>query len=260
MTRERFGRWSSRAVMGFIVGALAVGSLVGCGREKEPRRRAPTSPAEEFLVEVAGRYAGLESFAEETAITKTVSTAEGEERTSYRTELSFRAPNHLLYRLENGDASVIACDGQRVIAYSSERGGYVEEEAPEELAALVRDHHTDAVGIDELLLLADADPLEILTDVSLSEGESISGQAMRVLKGNLREMGEEAAEDRAAGRQTLWIGADDGLVHKMVLEITRGGAELRVEEVMEEVAPNPSLSDEVFEYQPPARARDLAQE
>lgn len=263
-------RASSRSHAGSLTRLVAILAaaglmlaLVGCGRKAkapERTRSTPTSPAEEALVALADRYADLASFSERTQITKTVSDAEGQETTVSQTELSFRRPNRIFYQMTGDDTTVIACNGTRLIVYSSAQGGYVEDEAPESLAAFVRDHHTDVMGLDEFLLLAGSDPLEALGDVAVAEGEPIDDQPMQVIQGTVKQVaGDESAEGVAA-TQFLHVGGKDGLIHKVVTEIKRGDASLRTEEVFEQLAADPTIPDDRFDYQPPADAKNLTPE
>ncbi len=248
-----------RFVSGFAATALIV-VAAGCAKkahEAERKRSAPASPAEEALVSLADRYADLNSFSERTRISETVSDAEGQETTVYDTEFSFRRPNRIFYQMTGDDTTVIACDGERLIVYSSARGGYVEDDPPGNLAAFVRDHHADAIGLDELLLLAGSDPLEALDDVAISEGESLADKPVRVLRGAVRQIAQEGSAEAVSATQSLYVGVEDGLLHKVVAEIKRGEAVLRTEEVMEGPAANPTIPDDRFQYQPPADAKNL---
>jgi outer membrane lipoprotein-sorting protein len=235
-------------------------AISGCGekaREPERKRSAPASPAEEALVSVADRYADLDSFSERTQITKTVADAEGQETTVHQTELSLRRPNRIFYQMTGEDTTVIACNGERLIVYSSAQGGYVEDDPPENLNALVRDHHADAIGVDELLLLAGSDPLEALDNVAAAEGDAIGGQPMQLLQGTIKQVAQDESAEGPTATQFLYVGSEDGLVHKVVTQIKRGEAVLRTEEVMEGPAANPTIPDGRFEYQPPADAENL---
>jgi len=252
----------ARLVPGLAATALVL-ALAGCGgkaKEPERKRSAPTSPAEEALVAVADRYADLDSFSERTQITKTVSDAEGQETTVSQTELYFRRPNRIFYQMTGDETTVVACDGTRLIVYSSARGGYVEDDPPENLATFVRDHHADAMGLDELLLLAGSDPLEALDDVVAAEGEFPADQPMRVLQGTVKQIAQDESAEAATATQSLYVGAKDGLLHKVVTEIKRGQAVLRIEEAMEGPAANPTIADARFDYQPPADAENLIPE
>ncbi|MDH4179047.1 MAG: DUF2092 domain-containing protein [Armatimonadota bacterium] len=254
---------SSRVLIGIIIGAFAFALFGGCAEKAEkakPTRTKPTSRAEQTLVDLADRYAELDSFSERTRITRTVSSPDGDEAATYHTEFSFRRPNHILYQFANQDTNVIACNGQRLIVYSSADGGYVEQEPPESLAAFLRDHHADSIGVDELLLLAGGDPLEALDNVTLAEGESLDNKPMQVITANVKQLAERGSDEPATGTQSLWVGEDDGLLYKTVLEITRGQAMLRIEEVMEAPVADPDLSDGLFEYQPPEGAKNLTQQ
>jgi outer membrane lipoprotein-sorting protein len=238
-------------------------SLAGCGRKaKEPERRrsTPTSPAEEALVDLADRYADLDSFSERTRITKTVSDAEGQETTVSQTELSFRRPNRIFYQMTGDDTTVIACNGKRLIVYSSAQGGYVEDDPPENLTAFLRDHRPDAMGLDEFLLLAGSDPLEALDDVAVAEGDPIDDQPVQVLQGTVKRIAQDESAEGVAATQSLYVGEEDGLVHKIVTEIERGEASLRTEEVFEQPAADPTIPDDRFDYQPPADAENLTPE
>ncbi len=249
----------TRLVSGLAATALMV-VVAGCAKkahEAERKRSAAASPAEEALVSVADRYADLNSFSERTQITKTVSDAEGQETTVYQTELSFRRPNRIFYEMTGDDTTVIACDGKRLIVYSSAQGGYVEDDPPENLAAFVRDHHADAVGLDELLLLAGSDPLEALDDVAIAEGESFADQPVQVLRGTVKQIAQDESAETVSATQSLYVGAEDGLVHRVVTEIERGEAVLRTEEAMEGPAADPTLPDDRFKYQLPADAENL---
>ncbi len=252
----------TRLVAGLAVAALVL-ALAGCGQkatEPERERSTPASPAEEALVTLADRYADLDSFSERTQITKTVSDAEGQETTVYQTELFFRRPNRIFYQMTGDDTIVIACNGNRLIVYSSAQGGYVEDDPPENLAAFVRDHHADAMGLDELLLLAGSDPLGALDDVAVAEGEALADQPMQVLQGTVRQIAQDESAEAPAGTQSLYVGETDGLIHKVVTEIRRGEASLRTEEVMKEPAADPTIPADRFEYQPPEDAENLTPE
>ncbi len=252
----------TRLVAGLGVAVLVL-ALAGCGRKAtvpERERSTPTSPAEEALVTLAERYADLDSFSERTQITKTISDAEGEETTVYQTEFFFRRPNRIFYQMTGDDTTVIACDGKRLIVYSSAQGGYVEDDPPENLAAFVRDHHADAMGLDELLLLAGSDPLGVLDDVAVAEGESLADQPMQVLQGTVRQIAQDESAEALAATQSLYVGETDGLIHKVVTEIKRGEASLRTEEVMEEPTADPTIPADRFEYQPPEEAENLTPE
>ena len=152
---------------------------------------------------------------------------------------------------------VMACDGERLIVYSSERGGYVEQEAPEDLADLIGEQETGTVGLSELTLLAGRSPDESLADAGMGEDAVLNGRECRVVKGTVKAVEESGTEEPATATQTLWIGKDDKLIHKSVVEIKRGEATLRIEEVMEELALDPILAEGRFEYEPPKGARDL---
>ncbi len=252
----------TRFVSGLAVAALII-VVVGCARkahEAERKRSAPASPAEEALVSLADRYADLNSFSERTRITKTVSDAQGGETAVYETEFFFRRPNRIFYQMTGDDTTVIACDGERLIVYSSAQGGYVEDDPPENLAAFVRDHHADAIGLDELLLLAGSDPLEALDDVAIAEGDSLADQPVQVLRGTVKQIAQGESAEPVSATQSLYVGAEDDLVHKAVTEIKRGQAVLRTEEVMEGPAADPTIPDDRFEYQPPADAENLTPE
>jgi len=247
-------------LVAILAAAALMLTLAGCGRkakESERKRSTPASPAEEALVTLADRYADLDSFSERTQITKTVSDAEGQETTVYQTELYFRRPNHIFYQLTGDDTAVIACNGSRLIVYSSLEGGYVEDDPPESLAALVRDHHTETVGVDELLLLAGSDPLEVLADVTAAEGEAIANQPVQVLRGTVKQIAQDGSAEAVTATQSLYIGENDGLLHKIVTEIKRGEAVLRTEETVEGPAADPTIPDDRFEYTPPAQADSL---
>ncbi len=256
--RTRVARFG-RMLIALSAAAFAAALSAGCGGKPEagrPTRRAPTSPAEKALLDLSDRYADLDSFSERTRITRTVSSADGEEVATYQTQFFFRRPNRILYRIANDDTTVIVCDGRRLTVYSSADNGYVEHDPPEDLAAFVRDHHTDAIGLDEVLLLAGADPFEPLEDVTMSEGESLDDRPMRVIKAGLRQLAERGSDEPAAGTQSLWFG-DDNLIHKAVLDIQRGEVALHIEELMKELAPDPSLPDDLFDYHPPKGTKDL---
>ncbi len=251
MQTPRVAASFSRGLMAVIAGAL-VATLGGCG-EKGPG----ATPAGRVLEQVADTYAAATSFSERTRITKTVSGADGEEASSYRTELYFQRPNRVFYEITGEGTMVIACDGERLIVYSSERGGYAEQEAPEDLAALLREQETGIVGLSELALLAGSSPHESLADAALGEDATLDGRECRVVTGSVQGMEERGAEEPATASQTLWIGKDDNLIHKSVVEIKRGEATLRIEEVMEELALDPILAEDRFEYEPPKGAIDL---
>ena len=235
-------------------------ALAGCGRkakESERKRSTPTSPAEEALVDLADRYADLDSFSERTQVTKTVSDAEGQETTVSQTEFDFRRPNRIFYQMTGDDTTVVACNGTRLIVYSSAQGGYAEDDPPANLAAFVRNHHADVLGLDELLLLAGSDPLETLSDVTIAEGEPIGGQPMQVIQGTVKQVAERGAGEPATATQSLYVGETDGLLYKVVTEIGRGEASLRTEEVFEQPTADPTIPDDRFDYQPPADAQNL---
>lgn len=249
-------------VAGLVAAALML-TLAGCGRKAqtpERTRSTPTSPAEEALVTLADRYADLASFSERTRITKTVSDAEGQETTVSQTELYFRRPNRIFYQNTGDDTTVVACNGKRLIVYSSAQGGYVEADPPDNLAASARDHRPNPIGLDEFVLLAGSDPLEALSDVSVAEGEAIADQPMRVIQGTVKQIaGDESAEGVTA-TQSIHVGGKDGLIHTVVTEIKRGDASLRTEEVFEQLAADPTIPDDRFEYQPPEDAENLTPE
>jgi len=257
-SRRRIGSFS-RVLIPLVIAAFVL-ALLGCGREpKQPdrQRSKPASPAEQALVVLADRYADMKAFSERTRITETISDGETQDTAVSETEFLFRRPNRIFYQMKGDDTTVIACNGERLIVYSSAQGGYVEQDPPQDFAAFVRDHHTEGVGLDELLLLAGNDPLAALEDVSLEQGEPLGGQPMQVLKATVQQLAERASGAPATSTQSLWVGKNDGLLHKTVTEIKRGEATLRVEEVITESAADPSLSDDRFEYQPPAGAENL---
>ena len=158
------------------------------------------------------------------------------------------------------DTTVIACNGTRLIVYSSAQGGYVEDDPPENLAAFARYHHADAIGLDEFLLLAGSDPLGALDDVAVAEGEAIVDQPIQVLQGTIKQIAQDESAEAPTAIQSLYVGEKDGLIHKVVTEIKRGEASLRTEEVMEEPAADPTIPDDRFEYQPPEDAENLTPE
>lgn len=261
MGSRRLAGSLTRLLAALAAAALAL-ALFGCARQaRRPERRhsTPTSPAEQALVDLADRYADLDSFSERTRITRTVSSADGDEVATYQTQLFFSRPNRILYRSANDDTTVIACNGRRLIVYSSAENGYVERDPPEDLAAFVRDHRAETIGVDELLLLAGGDPLAALEKATITENQSLNDRPVRVIEAGLKELGQRGAEEPAAGAQSFWIG-EDGLIHRAALKVERGGAALRVEEVMEDLAPNPALSDDLFDYQPPKEAKNLTPE
>ncbi len=251
MARTRLLNVLVRTVPALVAGALAVGVVGGCGRR---------GPAEKALAKAADRYADLDAFSERTAITRTVSGPDGEQRTSSQTEFYFRRPNRVFYQMTGEETVVMACDGERLTVYSSDQGGYITQEAPADLAALVREQDAGAVGANELMLLAGSDPLEALADVVPVEDASGDGEEFAVVRGDVKEIEERGAEEPATAAQTLWIGREDSLIHRTVLEVQRGGATLRIEEVMEELTANPDLPDSRFQYEPPSGARDLMEE
>jgi outer membrane lipoprotein-sorting protein len=236
------------------------GLLSGCGEQVATKPPPSGSPGEQLLAEVAERYANLESFSEHTRITKTLSDAAGEETSSSRTELHFRKPNQIFYRLTGDRSAVIACDGNSLIVQSSEEGGYVEQDPPENLADLIQHQAIDTIGVNELILLAGGDPADQLSDVSLEEDDSLNGKPMHVLKGTVREIAEQEDEEVTVAEQRIWVGVEDGLIHKFVLDIARGGRKLYFEEVMDNLAANPTLSDDLFTYQPPKGTRNILAE
>ena len=250
-----------------LVALLAVAGLVlalaGCGRKAAPERErsTPSSPAEQALVDLADRYADLDSFSARTQITETVSDAEGQETTTSQTEFYFRRPNRIFYEMTVAGAStiVIACNGKRLVVYHPAQRGYVEEDPPDSLAAFIRDYQTDRVGLDEFLLLSGGDPLEALADVSVADGEPIGDQPVQIIKGTAKQIAERGAGDPATATQSLYVGETDGLLHKVVTEIKRGEASLRTEEVFEQPAADPTIPDDRFDYQPPADADNLTQ-
>ena len=249
-------------VAGLVAAALML-ALAGCGRkakESERTRSTPTSPAEEALVTLADRYADLDSFSERTRITKTVSDAEGQETTVSQTEFSFRRPNRIFYQMTGDDTTVIACNGKRLIVYSSAQGGYVEDDPPENLAAFLRDHRPDAMGLDEFLLLAGSDPLEALDDVAVAEGDPIDDQPMQVIQGTVKQVAQDESAEGVTATQFLHVGEEDGLVHRVFTEIERGDASLRTVEVFEQLAADPTIPDDRFDYQPPEDAENLTPE
>ncbi len=247
-----------RGAAALTIAALAAALFCGCAREpREPKRRAPTSPAEKALVDLADSCSSLETFSEETRITKTVSGPDGEETAISDTKLLLKKPNRILYRIAGEDTTVIACDGEHLTVYSSADGGYVTQDAPEDLDAFVRDYHTEAVGLDELLLIAGADPLDVLENLTIQDGGSLDNQPMQVIRGTVANFTEQADDEPATATQSLWVGREDGLLHKSVTDVARGEASLRVEETMVDLSAAPGLSDAVFDYQPPRGAKNL---
>lgn len=246
MRTPRVAASLSRGLMAVIAGAL-VATLGGCGGMAAGR----------LLDQAAEAYAAADAFSERTTITETIASADGEEASSYQTELYFQRPNRVFYEITGEETMVIACDGERLIVYSSERGGYAEQEAPEELAALLGEQETGIVGLSELALLAGGSPDESLADAALGEDATLDGRECRVVKGTVKAVEESGTEEPATATQTLWIGKDDKLIHKSVVEIKRGEATLRIEEMMEELALDPTLAEDRFEYEPPKGARDL---
>ncbi len=113
------------------------------------------------------------------------------------------------------------------------------------------------MGLDEFLLLAGSDPLEALGDVAIADGEPIADQPMQVLQGTVKRIAQDESAEGVAATQSLYVGDKDGLIHKVVTEIKRGGASLRTEEVFEQPTADPTIPDDRFDYQPPADAENL---
>jgi outer membrane lipoprotein-sorting protein len=261
MARTGFLGLLVRMLLPLVVVALAAGALGGCGKRLPEKGVRPGASAEDILTGAADYYASLRSFSERTTITETVSGPDGEEVTTRHTDLDFVSPNLLLYKITGEEEMVLACDGERLTVYSSARNGYVRQDAPEDLAALLREQETGTIGLSELMLLAGADPHETLINLTAAEDASVDGVACAVVSGEVKQIEERGADEPAAAMQRLWIGREDSLIHKTVLEVQRGKAKLRIEEVMDELSAHQDPPDVArISYDPPEGARNLVEE
>lgn len=92
----------------------------------------------------------------------------------------------------------------------------------------------------------------------------LNGQPMYVLTGTLRAdavlIEQEAAMLRALGKQKLYLGRQDGLIHR-VEQFDRSNTNIAMSMEFTSLKLNPALDDKEFEYQPPAGANviDMSQ-
>jgi peroxiredoxin/outer membrane lipoprotein-sorting protein len=185
-------------------------------------------------------------------------------------EWTFAQPDKIHYRSSGYRAVTVVSNGEQVHTVLPEALECIVSNAPATLTELPSLYYARSavVGVTELKLLEGADPAALLEDIRLEpKDEKVAGVRCHVLTGELPESELRNIEGRR-GRQRLWIGWDDSLIHQSLVQVQRvteqdlivGLPTARTEEIQQtdtlrvevtEVTPNVALKDDAFDYTSP---------
>lgn len=211
---------------------------------------------ETILQRVTNTYQGLKSYQAQTTIVETRETGGQQQRRSTTVTTRYKAPNKVVTVVQGAESLHIYSDGKNMHIYSPKDKEYVKMPAPASLA--------QTAGMSGLAV---GDPAQIGTQLRTIFGNAGKKLADRTVGGKpafvLQAVQSPQSPNEAGGPRltaTALIDKATYMVRQLSLEIAQGQGNQRVRQsiviTFNSQQINPSLSDSIFVFRPPAGAKE----